>query len=73
MLEALPFVERYAWFELQWAAKPWEHVALVNSKTGALTPLGVAYRDARPANSPKPEVSTAPALHPDKEATPALL
>lgn len=44
MLESLPFVERYAWFELQWANAPWEHVALVNPKTGALTEVGRAYR-----------------------------
>lgn len=51
MLESLPFVERYAWFELQWAAAPWEHVALVNPKTGALTTVGAAYREARPVST----------------------
>ncbi len=47
MLESLPFVERYAWFELQWKTAPWEHVALVDPKTGTLTEVGVAYRNAR--------------------------
>lgn len=49
MLESLPFLERYAWFELKWTDAPWAEVALVNPKTGKLTPAGKAYRDAQPA------------------------
>lgn len=45
MLESLPFLERYAWFELKWNAKPWATVALVNPKNGKLTPAGKAYRN----------------------------
>jgi hypothetical protein len=48
MLEALPFLERYAWFELKWTEEPWADVALVNPKTGKLTAAGKAYRDAKP-------------------------
>jgi hypothetical protein len=46
MLESLPFVERYAWFELKWTGKWWESVALVDPKSGAITTTGAAYRDA---------------------------
>jgi beta-xylosidase len=46
MLEALPYVERYAWFELKWTASPWEHSALVSPRSGIPTDVGVAYRDA---------------------------
>ena len=45
MLESLPFVEGYAWFELKWTGRPREHVALVDPKTGGLTLTGKAYRD----------------------------
>ena len=48
MLESLPFLERYAWFELKWDEAPWADVALVNPKTGKLTAAGKAYRDAKP-------------------------
>ena len=46
MLESLPYVERYAWFELKWTGPPWADVALVNPKTGKLTAAGRAYRAA---------------------------
>jgi len=46
MLESLPYVERYAWFELKWTEAPWAEVALVNPKTGKLTAPGRAYRAA---------------------------
>ena len=45
MLESLPFVERYAWFELKWKSKPWEYVTLADPKSGTLTKAGEAYRD----------------------------
>lgn len=48
MLESLPFLERYAWFELKWTEEPWAGVALVNPQTGRLTAAGKAYRDAKP-------------------------
>ena len=46
MLDSLPYVERYAWFELKWEETPWENVALVNPQTGNLTAAGRAYRAA---------------------------
>ncbi len=48
MLESLPYVERYAWFELRWTEAPWAAVALVNPKTGQFTAAGRAYRAAGP-------------------------
>jgi hypothetical protein len=48
MLESLPFLERYAWFELKWTEEPWADVALVDPETGRLTAAGKAYRDAKP-------------------------
>lgn len=48
MLESLPFLERYAWFELKWNKPPWAKVALVNPRTGLLTVAGEAYRSAGP-------------------------
>ncbi len=47
MLEALSFVERYAWFELKWKKKPWDRVALADPKTGRLTIAGKAYRTTK--------------------------
>ena len=47
MLESLPFVERYSWFELRWDEKPWATVALVDSRTGLPTVTGEAYRTAQ--------------------------
>jgi len=47
MLESLPFVERYAWFELKWNRKPWAHVALIDPKTGQPTLTGDAYRTTK--------------------------
>lgn len=48
MLESLPYVERYAWFELKWDEPPWAEVALVNPRTGKLTAPGRAYRAVSP-------------------------
>jgi hypothetical protein len=47
MLESLPFVERYAWFELKWTETPWAQVALVDPGTGRPTAIGDAYRTAK--------------------------
>lgn len=44
MLESLPFLERYAWFELKWEKAPWAQVALVSSRSGKLTVAGRAYQ-----------------------------
>lgn len=52
MLESLPFLERYAWFELKWIEKPWATVALVNPGSGQWTAAGQAYRAFK---SPVPE------------------
>ncbi len=46
MLEGLPFLERYAWFELAWRRSPWKTVALVDPATGDWTPVGEAWADA---------------------------
>ena len=46
MLESLPFLERYAWFELKWEALPWSQVSLVNSRTGIKTSAGRAYTES---------------------------
>lgn len=47
MLESLPFLERYAWFELKWDEAPWATVALVDPKSGRLTPPGRAWREGK--------------------------
>lgn len=52
MLESLPYLERYAWFELKWTEAPWADVALVNPKTGKLTPAGRAYRAGGKSKKP---------------------
>lgn len=46
MLESLPYLERYAWFELKWNKAPWAQVALVDPVSGKLTVAGNAYRQA---------------------------
>lgn len=46
MLESLPYLERYAWFELAYTKPPWARVALVSPKTGRLTVAGKAWREA---------------------------
>jgi len=46
MLESLPFVERYAWFELAYTKPPWAKVALVSPRTGRPTVAGEAWRKA---------------------------
>lgn len=62
MLESLPYVERYAWFELKWTEAPWATVALVNPRTGKLTAPGRAYQAGGTA---KPRPSFSPdATHP---------
>ena len=45
MLESLPYLERYAWFELKWKEAPWAKVALVHPGNRTLTVAGHAYRD----------------------------
>lgn len=47
MLESLPYLERYAWFELTWTKAPWATVALVDPKTGKLTAPGRAFQAAK--------------------------
>lgn len=44
MLESLPYLERYAWFELKWKDAPWGEVALADPRSGELTAAGKAYR-----------------------------
>jgi|GEM_PF-452699 len=46
MLETVPFVERYAWYGTAWTPeeKDYATVGLYNSKTKALTLVGIAYR-----------------------------
>lgn len=46
MLKSLPYVERYAWFELAYTQPPWAKVALVYPRTGKPTVAGEAWRDA---------------------------
>jgi hypothetical protein len=48
MLESLPYLERYAWFECKWTEAPWATVALMNPKTGKLTAPGRAFRAVKP-------------------------
>lgn len=47
MLDALPYLERYAWFELTWTKAPWATVALVDPQTGKFTAPGRAFRAAK--------------------------
>lgn len=49
MLESLPYLERYAWFELKWNKPPWAKVALVDPKSGQFTVAGEAYEAVGPA------------------------
>jgi hypothetical protein len=51
MLEALPYLERYAWFELKWTKPPWAEVALVDARAAGLTVAGKAYQAVGPARS----------------------
>ncbi len=44
MLESLPFLERYAWFELKWNEPPWADVALFHPHTKTITVAGRAYQ-----------------------------
>ncbi len=48
MLESLPFLERYAWFELKWDEDPWGEVALVHPRKKTLTVAGRAYKETEP-------------------------
>lgn len=48
MLESLPYLERYAWFELTYDEPPWATVALVDPRTKTLTPAGAVYQAAGP-------------------------
>ncbi len=43
MLESLPYLERYAWFELKFKTAPWDQVALINPDTREFTVAGRAY------------------------------
>ncbi len=45
MLRELPFVERFAWFELAWRRSPWKAVALVDPGSGEWTEVGAAWAE----------------------------
>ncbi len=51
MLRELPFLERYAWFELAWRRAPWGAVALVDPGRGEWTELGVAWAEMQTART----------------------
>jgi len=46
MLEKLPFVERYAWYPIQWMPKDkaYSKAGLYDPETQTFTPVGIAYR-----------------------------
>jgi hypothetical protein len=44
MLESLPYLERFAWFELIYTEPPWADVALVDPESGAITKTGRVFR-----------------------------
>ena len=57
MMQQLPFVERYAWFGTAWTpdSKDYPTSGLYNNAAHALTPIGLAWREAgRNANLRKP-------------------
>ncbi len=51
MLRELPFLERFAWFELAWRRAPWKSVGLVDPISGAWTEVGAAWREMQTART----------------------
>jgi hypothetical protein len=49
MLRELPFLERFAWFELAWCRAPWGAVALVDPESGKWTEVGATWGEMQTA------------------------